>query len=457
MTDILSIILLAHYFPMRKTIFILVCFITTFAISAEYTVQSIPNPITPNAHAYVSNPDGILCGETVQEMNVLIDSLKLQTGAEVAVVAVNSIGSADINNFATELFSTWKIGKAKQDNGLLILFVMDQRKVKFETGYGLEGVLPDAICKRIQMRAMIPAFKKGNYDAGMFAGLQLAALAILKEPVAEVKAKPIAWSEILPYAIGLYILLILITCIWMANSIAEIIKNSKLNSNLARYKAIKSERSGMISLVGVMLPIVAAVVILFFSNPIFLLLVLPIPFTTIPANLYGRLLMLKVRREPIACNVCDGKMHILSEKKEDKYLKLAQQFEEKLHAVDYDVFVCDKCANEAIFSLDKPSAYSDCPKCGTKAFIQIEKRTLIAPTYVSPGTQRTTCRCKFCGYEENHKNNIPRLNRSEGALLGGAVVGGLFSGGGGFGGGESSSGGSFGGGMSGGGGSSSDW
>ena len=443
---------------MRKYLFILICSISTLAYSAEYTVQSIPNPITTNAHAYVSNPDGILRGETVQELNILLDSLKLQTGAEVAVVAVNSIGFADINSFATELFSTWKIGKAKQDNGLLLLFVLDQKKVRFETGYGLEGVLPDAICKRIQMKAMIPEFKQGNYDAGIMAGVQLLNAAIRKEPVVEVKAKPIAWSEILPYAIGIYLLLVMITCFWMANAMAEIRKNSKLNTNLARYKAIKSERAGMISLVAVMLPILAGVVILFFSNPIFILLVLPIPLTTLPASMYGRLLMLKVRREPIPCNVCDGKMHILSEKKEDKFLKLAQQFEEKLQAVDYDVFVCDKCANEAIFTLDKPSAYSDCPKCGTKAFIQKEKRTLIAPTYISSGTERTTFHCKFCGYEENHNDNIPRLNRSEGALVGGAVLGGLFSGGGGFGGGGSGGGGgSFGGGMSGGGGSSSGW
>jgi uncharacterized protein len=170
-------------------------------------------------------------------------------------------------------------------------------------------------------------------------------------------------------------------------------------------------------------------------------------------------MMLKIRREPIPCTVCDGKMHILSEKQEDVHLKLAQQFEEQLHAIDYDVFVCDKCDNQAIFSLEKPSAYSECPKCGTKAFILKEKRTIIAPTYITAGTERTIYYCKFCGHEENNNNNIPRLTNSGGGFVAGAILGGLFSGGGGFGGGGSSDGGggSFGGGMSGGGGSSSDW
>lgn len=440
---------------MKKYFFILFCSLASTSFAVEYTVQSIPNPISADAHAFVSNPDGILKMETVQELNVSLDSLKSQTGAEVAVVAVNSIGQAELNTFATELFTTWGIGKAKQDNGLLVLFVLDQKKVKFETGYGLEGVLPDAICKRIQMQNMIPQFKNGNYDAGMLAGVQRIASTIRKEPVAQEVVTPIAWNEILPIAIAIYLLLTLFTWIWIGNSIQKIRKNPKILSNLARYKAVKNEKSGIISLVALILPALGFVGILFFSQPIFLLLLIPIPITTIPGNIYGKLMMSKIRREPIPCNVCDGKMHILSEKQEDAHLKLAQQFEEQLHAIDYDVFVCDKCANEAIFTLEKPSAYSECPKCGTKAFILKDKRTVVAPTYISAGTERTTYHCKFCGYEENNNHNIPRLTRSSGALVGGAVAGGLFSGGGGFGGGGG--GGSFGGGMSGGGGSSSGW
>ncbi|MFA5044416.1 MAG: TPM domain-containing protein [Paludibacter sp.] len=441
---------------MKNLLIFFFCSIAGIAFATEYTVQTVPNPITTDAHAFVSNPDGILKMETVQQMNIMLDSLKAQTGAEVAVVAVNSIGNADINTFSTELFSTWGIGKAKQDNGLLVMFVMDQRKVKFETGYGLEGVLPDAICKRIQIQSMIPEFKNGNYDAGLLAGVQNIISIIKKEPVTIEEATPFPWNQVLPIAIGIYIILILITWFLVVNSIQKIRTDKKFQTNIARYKAIKSSKSGIMSLVAVMLPIVAVVVILFFSNPLYLLFLIPVPFTTIPANIYGKLMMVKIRREPIPCNVCDGTMHILSEKQEDAHLKLAQQFEEQLHAIDYDVFVCDKCANEAIFTLDKPSAYSECPKCGTKAFILKDKRTIVAPTYISSGTERTTYHCKFCGYEENDNHNLPRLTRNTGALVGGAVAGGFFSGGGGFGGGGGG-GGSFGGGMSGGGGASSGW
>lgn len=436
---------------MKKLLLIIFCSFAGFAFATEYTVQTVPNPITTNAHEFVSNPDGILKPETVQQINLLLDSLKAQTSAEIAVVAVNSIGYADINSFATELFSTWGIGKAKQDNGLLVLFVLDQKKVKFETGYGLEGVLPDAICKRIQIQSMIPEFKNGNYDAGMLAGVDRLARTIRKEPISEETVTPIAWNEIMPIAIGVYLLLIIITWVWISNSIQKVKNNPKFISNIARYKAIKTEKSGIISLVAIMLPVAGFIGILFFSKAIFLLLLIPVPFTCIPGNIYGKLMMRKIRRQPIPCNVCDGEMHILSEKQEDAHLKLSQQFEEQLHAIDYDVFVCDKCANQAIFTLDKPSAYSECPKCGTKAFIMKDKRTVVAPTYISAGTERITYHCKFCGYEENKNNNIPRLNRTNSAIIGGAAAGGFFSGGGGGGGG------SFGGGMSGGGGSSSGW
>ena len=443
---------------MKKTLIIFLWTVACFAYSAEYTIKTIPNPKTANKHTFVSNPDGILKPETVQQMNGYLDSLQAQTKAEVAVVAVNSIGDNEIKPFATDLFKLWGVGRAKIDNGLLVLFVLDQKKVTFESGSGLEGFFPDAICKRIQIQKMIPAFKAGDYDAGMMAGLVSIAAVIKKEPVPEDVKTIIHWNEILPIAGAVYLILAVFSLLWLGNSVQKIKQNKKLNGNLARYKVLKSEKSGIISLVAVMVPVAGFICILFFSNPIFLLLLIPVPFTTIPANIYARLMMSKIRRAPIPCNVCDGTMHILSEKQEDVHLKLAQQFEEKLHAIDYDVFVCDKCANEAIFTLDKPSAYTECPKCKTKAFILKEKRTIVAPTYISSGTERTTYVCKFCGYEENDNHNIPRVNRDGSALLGGAVLGGLFSGGGGFGGGsDGGGGGSFGGGMSGGGGATSGW
>lgn len=425
----------------------------------EYTVDNIPNPQTANSANFVSNPDGILKEESIQQINQLLNSLRQQNKSEVAVVMVNSIGSEEIKPFATALFKKWGIGTAENSNGLLILFVMDQRKVTFETGYGLEGVLPDAICKRIQTQTMIPYFKNGDYDGGMIAGIEQVVSIVKGETFVEKKVS-IPWDEIVPMALGVYFLLMILSFVWIGSIITKISKNPSIKNNILRYKAIKSEKAAALMVLALILPVLAFVAILLFKMPAYLLIfVVPAPLTTIPANIYGKIMMRKVRRQPIKCDECGGTMHILSEKQEDAHLKLAQQFEEQLHAVDYDVFVCDSCKNETIYTLDKPSIYSNCPKCGTKAFILKEKRTIVAPTYVSSGTERTTYHCKFCGYEENHNDNIPRLRKDDsGAFLGGAVAGSILSSGrGGFGGGGGFSGGSFGGGFSGGGGSTSGW
>lgn len=440
-----------------KRILILLLGITVIqTLAASYTIQSTPNPKTADRRTYVSNPDGIITSNTVSEINILLDSLEKNTGTEVAVVLLNSIGLEDINIFATELFKHWGIGKAQQNNGVLILFVLDQKKIRFETGYGIEGVLPDAISKRIQMQNMIPYFRNGDYDLGILEGTKKVVSVIRNEPFDTQTQPAVNWREVIPYALAAYLLLGLLAILWIQNRIQKIRTNQLFRDNLARYKAIKAEKNGINALISILVPVGGFLVIMLLNfSPLLLLLLFPVPLTTLPASAYAKRLMNKIRREPIKCAECGEMMHFLPENREDEHLKLSQQFEEQLHAIDYDVFVCDSCSNEAIFTLDKPSAYSPCPRCGTKAFIQHSKRIVVAPTYISAGTERTTFRCSFCGFEENHNRNIPRLQRT-GAFIGGAAGGTIFSGRGGFGRGGFG-GGSFGGGLSGGGGATSGW
>lgn len=441
----------------RLSFLLFFCFTIFSGWAQSYTIESIPNPKTANTHAYVSNPDGILQAATVDELNTKLDSLEKNNGAEITVVAVNSIGNEDIDDFGTRLFDNWKIGKEKPDNGALVLLVMDIHRIVIRTGYGLEGVLPDAICKRIISQIFIPAFKNGNYDAGITSGIDRIISSVKQEPVQEVVVEPIHWNEIIPYALGAYIFLMLISLLWTRNSVKNALKNNTLPTNLSRYKVIKDTNNAIFSTIGFFLPVIGFGLMIFLGKFIYGLLLLPVPLTSIPAYLYGKRQMFKVRRAPIPCNECGNSMHMLSEKEEDAHLQLAQQFEEQLNAVDYDVFVCDSCKNQAVFTLDKMSSYSRCPKCNTKAFILSSKKTIVAPTYINSGTERITYTCKFCGYEENTNNKLPRLRRTNSGFYGGAVGGGMFSGRGGFGGGGSFGGGSFGGGMTGGGGASGGW
>jgi len=143
-----------------------------YANDRIYTVERVPNVHIADKRLYVSDPGHILSDSARNTIDATLASLEQQTGIETAVVMLPSIGDADPFDFSHRLFRHWGLGKKDSDNGLIILFVEDQRHVRFTTGYGLEGVLPDAACKRIQTMYMIPAFKKGDWDTGMVLGTQ---------------------------------------------------------------------------------------------------------------------------------------------------------------------------------------------------------------------------------------------------------------------------------------------
>lgn len=156
------------------TIGLLIC-CCNFCMAAPaggYKVDAVPNVQKSNRYRFVSNPDGILSSEAVARIDSICYSLRHRAIAQVAVVAVDEIASDDVFDFAMELFSKWGVGRADNDNGLGVLLVRDRREIRFITGYGLEGVLTDALSKRIQMKYMLPYFREGDYSAGMVAGME---------------------------------------------------------------------------------------------------------------------------------------------------------------------------------------------------------------------------------------------------------------------------------------------
>ena len=145
------------------------------ALAGSYRPDEIPNVQRMDRRRYVSNPDGILSAGAVARIDSLCASLRERGLAQVAVVAVDDIEGGDVFSFAVELFRSWGVGSAESDNGLGILLVKELREIRFVTGGGLEGILPDALCKRIQLNYMLPAFREGDYSAGMVAGVEAAA------------------------------------------------------------------------------------------------------------------------------------------------------------------------------------------------------------------------------------------------------------------------------------------
>lgn len=166
-----------------RSLLIMVCVALLSGPLSAMTVDEVPNVHLKDARQYVTDPSAILSTAARDSINLMLGQLEKGSGIEAAVVMLPSIGNDDIFDFAHNLFRKWGIGKKKENNGLLVLFVMDQHKVRFTTGYGLEGTLTDALSKRIQMNEMVPAFKEGKWDEGMVKGVR-ATVAILKGEVA---------------------------------------------------------------------------------------------------------------------------------------------------------------------------------------------------------------------------------------------------------------------------------
>ena len=150
---------------------LLLCFVAA-AEAKVYKVEDVPMVHLSDRTRYVSNPDGILSSSTVVTIDSMLLALEDSTGIQVLVAVLGDIEGGDCFDFAYRLGKENGVGQKESDNGLVVLLSTGERCVQFATGYGLEGVMPDAICKRIQQQYMVEHFAGGNWDAGMVAGMR---------------------------------------------------------------------------------------------------------------------------------------------------------------------------------------------------------------------------------------------------------------------------------------------
>ena len=160
---------------MKRTITFILLFclwgITAWA-QTVYTPDNLPKVHLQDKTRYAVDPDGILTPAARDSIDRMLYRLEQQTGIQTVVAVVPSIGDADCFDFCHQLLNSWGVGQKGRDNGFVILLVTDQRCIQFYTGYGLEGPLPDALCKRIQTRDMIPYLKDERWSEGMVAGIR---------------------------------------------------------------------------------------------------------------------------------------------------------------------------------------------------------------------------------------------------------------------------------------------
>ena len=114
-----------------------------------FSVEQIVNPKTSCAQCYVANQDLILSDNTVNSLNQLLNDLNKKTGIEIAVVAIEGDETTSARELSMELFDKWQIGKKGEDNGVIVMLTKTSREVFIRTGYGVEGILTDALSSRI--------------------------------------------------------------------------------------------------------------------------------------------------------------------------------------------------------------------------------------------------------------------------------------------------------------------
>ena len=134
-------------------------------LAAGFSARAYYNPGKPAG--FVNDYTGTLSSEQVSALNSKLSNFNATTTNEVSVVIIKSLAGDTIENFANKLFTDWGIGTKKQDNGVLLLVATDDHQMRIETGYGLEGALPDATANQIITKTLTPAFKNGDYYGGI--------------------------------------------------------------------------------------------------------------------------------------------------------------------------------------------------------------------------------------------------------------------------------------------------
>lgn len=149
-------------------------------------------PLVTFAYVSPGKPTGlvndfarVLTAEESQTIGAKLTALDQQTGVEVAVVTVSTVGTDEtIESYAEKLFQEWGIGDAEKDTGLLLLIAVDDRQMRIETGYGIEGAVTDIQSGNIIRNVLTPAFREGKYGEGISAATDALTAIITNSPEA---------------------------------------------------------------------------------------------------------------------------------------------------------------------------------------------------------------------------------------------------------------------------------
>lgn len=475
------------------------------AAAAQYTVDTLPNPKARGQDHYVSDPDGNLSASTVAQIDALGKAIEAANGSEFAVVVVNDYEGDSDFAFGMDLFSHWGIGKQGANNGLLLFLAMDRREYRFITGYGLEGILPDALLGRISESYLVPYLQDGNTDMAVLSaakavesvllspdnGLELAGLQAYRPTFWNRHAVPLQQTFLV---LGVFTL----AALWMRLARKRVLKKHGFtDKNYSNY----SFWFTLFTFLFVMF--VSAFVIVFTEQVdsvyrmrnlpwfavvfgVFLVLyqyhgssgflrkvtkdektsldmrvafarlsLLPLLLSPLAYRAYFELAkhsrLARLREVPPTLPGTWTRVHrdTLKRDGQKRFLSEQQMKEEKIRAKSFEIWKNETGGIEVIpFAGDKASSFKECPKCKGLTLGKPEIKVRERATRSKTGTGEKIQSCEFCSYKVSLGMVVLAKLSDPSSSSGSSGRGG---------GGGGSSGGSFGGGSSGGGGAGGRW
>jgi len=137
---------------------------------AALALVAASEPPIPRPDGFITDRASVIDPATRTRLTNLLDELRTKTGAEIAIVTVDSTQPLDDFTYAMRVADAWKPGRKKDDTGIVFLLAVGDRKLRIVTGYGLEGILPDGLVGEIEDREIVPALKAGRIPEAIWNG-----------------------------------------------------------------------------------------------------------------------------------------------------------------------------------------------------------------------------------------------------------------------------------------------
>ena len=158
----------------RVGLALLLCLLPLPVLAAA-AIPALDDPVVDTANALSASTRATLREQALQ--------LQARKGAQLQVLVVPSVGDDGIEAYAQRVFEQWQLGRAAVDDGVLLLVAVQDRRVRIQTGYGLEGTIPDAYAARIIDKAIVPRLREGDLDQGVLDGSKVLVALIDGEPL----------------------------------------------------------------------------------------------------------------------------------------------------------------------------------------------------------------------------------------------------------------------------------